>query len=110
MSGRRSKTLTPEMIERLRRFRSAKRYSIPQLKLAMDAPCNWQTLQRALDGLPVYELTFEFIEGWLDKFVPVSTNGESADLRDFKRAAANDEGLDDAGKELHQARLRTENR
>lgn len=106
MSGRRSKTLTAEMIERLQRFRRSKRYSVPQLKLAMVAPCNWQTLQRALDGQPVWELTYEFIETWLDKFVPANADG--ADPRDFKRAAANNDQNDEVEKPLHQERMRGE--
>ena len=108
MSGRRSRPLTTDMIRRLKEFQRAKRYSVPELNSTMAGNFTWSTLQRALDGKPIWELSYEFIEAWLDKFVPA--NGSVHHEHDFKRAAANDdedEPNGNADAPVHQ-RLRSE--
>lgn len=71
-TGKESKALSAEMIRRLNEFRSAKRYSLPQVKLAMNAPFTYNVLRRALDGKAIWILNYEFIEKWLDRFVPAT--------------------------------------
>ena len=85
--GRESKALEKRHVERLKEFQRAKRYSVPQLKLAMAAPFKYQTLQRALRGEPIWILNHAFIVDWLDRFVPERANGVE---HDSKRAAAGD--------------------
>jgi hypothetical protein len=80
------------MIRRLREFRSAKRYTLPQLKLAMDAPFTWPVLRNALGGKPIWILNYEFIEKWLDQFVPAAPAPAEPESHDGKLAAA---GRDD---------------
>jgi len=70
MAGRQSKTLQPDQIARLTALRIAQRLSFPQLKLAMDAPFRWQTLKRALEGEPVWELNHKFLVEWIDAHCP----------------------------------------
>jgi len=81
--GRQSKTLRPDEIARLTALRIAQRLSFPQLKLAMDAPFRWQTLKRALEGEPVWELNHKFLVEWIDAHCPKKTAPE-----DGKAAAA----------------------
>lgn len=76
--GRQTRTLRPDQIERLKRFRMAPHdgaphgYSLPQLRLAMDASFGWETLQNALLGRPVWDLSHAYIVQWLDRFVPAA--------------------------------------
>ena len=70
MAGRQSKTLQPDQIARLTALRIAQRLSFPQLKLTMDAPFRWQTLKRALEGEPVWELNHKFLVEWIDAHCP----------------------------------------
>jgi hypothetical protein len=86
--GRRSKILPKDYIERLERFRRAPHdgapggYGLPMLRSAMSAPFTWETLQRALDGLPVAELTHAWLVAWIDKHFPAPP------VRDGKMLAA----------------------
>jgi hypothetical protein len=74
--GRTSKILSAADRRRLRQFQSEHsrrlRVSIglPQLKLSMEAPFSWETLQRALAGKPIWESYHEFIVAFLDRAVP----------------------------------------
>jgi hypothetical protein len=81
--GRQSKALLPADLARLSRYRIDRRLSVPQLKLAMDAPFKWGVLQRALRGEPVWILNYKFIVEWLDAHCP-----ESPAPPDRKSAAA----------------------
>ena len=86
MAGRQSKTLQPEQIARLTALRIAQRLSFPQLKLAMDAPFRWQTLKRALEGEPVWELNHKFLVEWIDAHCPqkpTSVDGKAAGAGEF---------------------------
>jgi hypothetical protein len=89
--GRTSKILSVADRRRLRKFQDdhARRLGVsvglPQLNLAMEAPFSWETLQRALDGKPVWHSYHEFIVAFLDR---VSPRPQSA--MDFKSRASGD--------------------
>lgn len=74
--GRTSKILSPADRRRLRQFQSehSRRLRVPiglpQLKLSMEAPFSWETLQRALAGKPIWESYHEFIVAFLDRARP----------------------------------------
>lgn len=85
--GRQTRRLTPEQIERLRKFKMARHdgalsgYSLPQLRSAMAAPFSWETLEKALRGAPVWVNSHAYIVQWLDRFVPappLPVDGKSA--------------------------------
>jgi hypothetical protein len=80
--GRQSRVLRQDYIARLKKFQTAERLSLPQLKLAMAAPFNWSTLARALRGQPIWELSYAFIVQWLDRYAPEKP------LHDGKAAAS----------------------
>jgi hypothetical protein len=80
--GRQSKVLRQDYIARLKKFQTAERLSLPQLKLAMAAPFNWSTLARALRGQPIWELSYAYIVQWMDRYAPAKP------LHDGKAAAA----------------------
>ena len=103
MPGRQSKALDKRQIERLKEYQRAKRYSIPQLKLAMDGPFTYTVLSKALKGEPIWEINYEFIVDWLDRFVP--EHGTPVFDFDAKRAAAGERD-EDAVQE--RQRLRSE--
>jgi hypothetical protein len=90
MAGRRSKALRRDQIERLEKFRRLSHdgaphgYSIPQLRTAMGAQFKWDTLKRALEGLPIWELHYGFIAQWIEGHLPL------VPLPDGKTAAAGD--------------------
>ena len=106
--GRQAKALDQRQIERLKEYQRAKRYTIPQLKLAMDGPFHWNVVSKALKGLPIWSLNHAFIVEWLDRFVP--ERGTSVSDFDSKRAASgerDDEIPEEAGAVQHP-RLRSE--
>src|SRR5882762_1834640 len=76
--GRQTRTLRPDQIERIQRFRMATHdgaphgYSLPQLRLAMDASFGWETLRNALLGRPVWDLSHAYIVQWLDRYIPAA--------------------------------------
>jgi hypothetical protein len=90
--GRRSQKLSPEHIARLKKFQNHHAYSVPQLKAAMGegAPFKWGVLQRAIDGGAVWELSYEYIVQWLDRYVPVPPAPRAA-LDGKSRAAGEQE-------------------
>lgn len=79
MRGRQTRVLSKEQMDRLERFRTARHdgaesgYSLPQLTKAMAAPFGYRTVQKALQGLPVWVLHHAYIVSWLDRFVPTLT-------------------------------------
>jgi len=79
MAGRESKSLLPRDIERLEKFKAAKRLSIPQLKLAMAAPFKWGVLRSALNGDPIWILNHKFIVEWLDAHCPAPPEPPTVD-------------------------------
>jgi hypothetical protein len=85
--GRQTRVLRKEQIDRLEKFRRAPHdgapngYSLLQLKRAMSAPFTWETLRKALQGLPVWDLSYFYIASWIDRYL-------SAPPRDGKTAAA----------------------
>jgi hypothetical protein len=68
--GRRSRALTARQIERFKEMQYRFHRTMPEMKLVMDAPFGWRTLQRAIDGNPVMEMSHKFITDWLEKFAP----------------------------------------
>lgn len=89
--GRTSKILSVADRRRLRKFQQQHSHrlgvsiGLPQLKLAMEAPFSWETLQRALDGKPIWHSYHEFIVAFLDRAVP-----DPQSAMDFKSRAAGD--------------------
>jgi hypothetical protein len=87
--GRQTRTLTLDQRSRLERFRRASHdgaphgYSLPLLRTAMQIGCSWETLQKALLGLPVWDLHHSAIVAWIERYLPVSTP-----VHDGKAAAA----------------------
>jgi hypothetical protein len=81
--------LSRNQIQRIEAFRIARRLDIVQLKLAMDAPFKWQTLLRALRGLPIKGTTHMFLLNWLSRFSPKKLvfDGKAAAANDFTHAA-----------------------
>jgi hypothetical protein len=45
-------------------------YSYPQLRMAMAASFRWETLKKALGGLPVWDLHHSYIAGWIERYLP----------------------------------------
>jgi hypothetical protein len=90
LKGRQTRILRKDQIERLETFRrtahdgSPAGYSYAQLRLAMGKPCGWETLQRALQGRPVWDLLYYRISEWIERYLPVSPKPEM----DGKTAAA----------------------
>jgi len=95
--------LRPDQIEQLENFRRAAHdgaphgYSLPQLRLAMDAKFGWETLKKALAGLPVWNLHYFYIVQWIAKYLPTPPapiDGKAAasgerDEQDTETAGAN---------------------
>jgi hypothetical protein len=74
--GRQTRKLRPDQITRLETFKRAPHdgarhgYSLPQLRSAMALGCSWETLQKALLGLPVWDKHHFYIAQWIDRFLP----------------------------------------
>jgi hypothetical protein len=70
--------------------------SIPQLKLSMNAPFTWETLQRAIAGKTIRADNCQFIEKFLDKHMPLAAGRLPAVGLDRKSVSAGerDEELD----------------
>ena len=91
--GRQSKTLRPDQIDSLETFRRKSHdgaphgYSIPQLCTAMGAHFKWNTLKRALEGLPIWDLHYGFIAQWIEENTGDGTvEGHETDERDQEKA------------------------
>jgi len=90
--GRQTRVLGPERIARLEKFRKAAHdgaphgYSLPQLRLAMGAQFGWRTLQTALLGRPVWDLSYAYIVEWMDRYIPAA-----APVRDGKAASSGEQ-------------------
>lgn len=76
-TGAAARALPPNYRRRLREFRAhhaarleVSSLSIPQLKLAMQAPFTWETLQRAIAGKPIRACNCQFIEEFLNRVAP----------------------------------------
>lgn len=87
--GRTSRVLSVGDRRRLRKFQSWQEghlgvsIGLPQLKLSMAAPFSWETLQRALEGKPIWHSYHEFIVEFLDLHIP---NAQAS--MDFKSRAS----------------------
>jgi hypothetical protein len=74
--GRQTRKLTADQIRRLEEFRRASHdgaphgYSLPLLRTAMGARFGWATLQKALQGRPVWELSHAYIVQWIERYLP----------------------------------------
>lgn len=86
--GRTTRTLRRDQIEALQQLRTENRYSYAQLKLCLDCPCNAETLHRAIEGKPIWDVTYAYIAQFCERHlrVPVVPGA----LPDFKKAAGND--------------------
>lgn len=82
-TGRQTRALKPDQIERLAEFKAAQHedaphgYSYAGLRSAMAASFGWQTLKKALAGLPVWDLHHTYIAQWIERYLPAAdeTNG-----------------------------------
>lgn len=76
--GRQTRTLRPDQIARLLAFKKAPHaehgaphgYSFPQLRSAMAVGCSWETVQKALQGLPVWTQHHLYIAQWIERYLP----------------------------------------
>jgi len=76
--GKQTRALRPDQIARLAAFKKAAHpehgaphgYSYPQLRMAMAASFRWETLKKALGGLPVWDLHHNYIVGWIERYLP----------------------------------------
>jgi hypothetical protein len=68
--GPRTKNLNPAQIAWLQNFRREHRYSMPQMNRALASPFKWRTLQRAMDGKGISELSHGYIVQWLERYAP----------------------------------------
>jgi hypothetical protein len=86
MPGKPSKALKPEQIKRLLTLQNLRHYSLPELNERMGNPFGWRTLQRAMNGQPVWEMNYRVIVLWIDKFLPAAPDAPA--VPDVKMAAA----------------------
>lgn len=103
-TGEAARALSSSYRRRLREFRmrhaarmGLSSLSIPQLKLAMDAPFVWPTLQRALAGKPVRADNCRFIEEFLDRHAPEHAVAAGLDGKSLSAGEHNEEN----GSNLH---------
>jgi len=74
--GRQTRALTAEQIARLKGYKAAPHdgaphgYSFPQLRTAMSCAFGWETLKKALAGLPVWDLHHTYIAEWIERYLP----------------------------------------
>ena len=76
--GRQTRALRPDQIARLLEFKKAAHpehgaphgYSFPQLRSAMAVGCSWETVQKALLGLPVWDQHHSHIAQWIERYLP----------------------------------------
>lgn len=74
------RALRPDQIARLAAFKKAAHpehgaphgYSYPQLRMAMAASFRWETLKKALGGLPVWDLHHSYIVDWIERYLPAA--------------------------------------
>jgi hypothetical protein len=80
--GRQTRTLRQDQIDKLEAFRRARHdgapsgYSLPQLRSAMGLGCSWETLQKALQGRPVWDLHYFRIVQWIERFLTTPATDE----------------------------------
>jgi hypothetical protein len=73
--GRQTRVLSTEQIMLLAEFKAASHegaahgYSLPQLRSAMAASFGWETLKKALAGLPVWDLHYTYIAQWIERYL-----------------------------------------
>jgi hypothetical protein len=69
--GRPSQALRKDQIDRLEQYRRENgNLGLPRLNRTMGSPFKWRTLQRALEGRPVWDLNYEFIVAWIERMCP----------------------------------------
>jgi len=86
--GRTTRTLRRDQIAALQQLRTENRYSYAQLKLCLACPCNAETLHRAIDGKPIWDVTYAYIVQFCERHLRVPVI--SGALSDLKKAAGND--------------------
>jgi hypothetical protein len=93
--GRTSRALTPHQIERLDRFRRSAHdgaphgYSFALLRTAMGARFSPETMQKALQGRPIWVLHHSYIVEWIERYL-----GKEPAMRDGKAAASGERDED----------------
>jgi hypothetical protein len=74
-------------------------YSFPQLRSAMAIGCSWETVQKALQGLPVWEQHHFYIAQWIERYLPAppapvdgksAASGERDEINEDTEAAGTD--------------------
>lgn len=104
-TGEAARALSPDVRRRLRKFRAnyaarlgRSSLSIPQLKLSMNAPFTWETLQRAIAGKPIRSDNCQFIEEFLDRHAPKPLVAAGLDGKSLAAGEHNEEN----GTNLHE--------
>lgn len=64
--GPRTESLTREQIRVVREWADKNNLTAHSLRTAMEAPCTWKTIQRALDGKPIAERFARWFTQWID--------------------------------------------
>lgn len=109
--GRTAVVLSEHDRKRLRRFRQRHgnylgvHLGLPALRTAMQAPFRWETLRRAMEGLPVSPETRDWIVAFLNSQEPPSTPAQRR--MDYKSLAAgerNNGEEEDAARTLRGSR------
>jgi hypothetical protein len=94
--GRRTTRLSQDHAQHMQDWRFGKGYSIDQLRLALDFRISRSTLQRALDGQPVWDVIHGRLVQWIERYcvtpagVVVSSRKGPPPPPDGKSAAAGD--------------------
>ena len=68
--GKRTEALTPDQARRLNEYRLDRSLSVYTLRSAMDPPFKAHTLQRAMDGYPIWEPYHHFLSNWIEAHCP----------------------------------------
>lgn len=92
--GRQTKALTQEQIALLEEFRKAPHegaaggYSVTQLQRAMALPFTAETLKKALQGRPIWDLRHSWLVAWIERYLkaPAPSTENPQDESDAKEA------------------------
>lgn len=99
--GPRTRVLSPDRIAWLDNFRRQHGYSMPRLNRALGSPFKWRTLQKAIDGKPILEVSHGYIVQWLERYAPPFAPGARV-LGGKDRAAGETDDPDDGGENAEE--------
>jgi len=67
LRGRQTRSLSVSEVEWLQEYRLARTLSVRALLLLMRPPFTAETLSKALQGLPIYDLYAAWLTNWIDE-------------------------------------------